>query len=82
MNADDAPVGTWLRRTFTADFSASGSGWVKASTPTWTSFAEGEQDVRIRVFEDMHTYNGGVSSVRLDNVRLECATQQSEGDCT
>lgn len=82
MNAEEQPVDTWLRRNFTADFPASGNGWVKASTPLWTSYDLGEQDVRARVLEDMRTYNGGVSSVRADNVRVECNTQQSEGDCT
>lgn len=59
-----------------------GIGWAVYQSPSWTSFSGGSQDVRVRVVNQMLTSLGTLASVRIDNARVECVSQQYEGDCT
>lgn len=72
-------VGSWTRRaTVSANSLAT---WLRTETGSWTTFADGDQDVQVRVFADARTLSGAATSIRFDNVRVACLSSQGEGDC-
>lgn len=72
-------VGSWVRR---ATLSVSSlATWTRTGTGSWSTLADGDMDVQVRVFADPRTNTGARTSIRLDNVRVTCLANQPEGDC-